>query len=169
MEVMPLMEASTGGAVAVAGPLHAVHSAQAAAKANDEDDHGQRGRETHLAHPCQGIEGQPMVPSAILLSGFQRLLQAHTRCSQKARRRLSHRQHVHLLLEFLLRRKLSRAVLAAPDVLLQLVARVVSQLVVQIERRVLLYPFAIHDYYLYQFFPGQRIFKIRTWQLALSM
>ena len=89
-----------------------------------------------------------MVPSAILLSGLQRLLQAHARRGQKARRRLFHRQHVHLLLEFLLRRQFGRAVLAAPDVLLQLVPRVVSQLVVQIKRRVLLYPFAIHDDYL---------------------
>src|SRR5271157_486041 len=89
-----------------------------------------------------------MVPGAMLLGGFQRLLQPHSGRGQKASGRLFHRQSVHLYLELLLVGHFGGAILAARDVLLQLVPRIVSQLVVQIQRDVLLHPFAIHNSYL---------------------
>ncbi len=127
-----------------APPQRAVHGAQAAAKADDHQDRSQRGRETHLPQPCRGIEGEAVIPGAMLLGVFQRFLQPHARPGQKAGGRLFHRQSVHLRLKLLLIGKLGSTVFAALDVLLQLVPRVVGQLVIQVQADVMLYPIAIH-------------------------
>src|SRR5208283_4177782 len=64
--------------------------------------------------------------------------------SQKTRGRFLNRQCAHLHLKLPLVAELGGAVLAAGDVLLQLMPRVISELVVQIKGDVLSNPFAIH-------------------------
>jgi hypothetical protein len=80
--------------------------------------------------------------------GFQGFLEPHSGCGQETRRWIDHRQCTELCLKLLLIRHLSRARLTAGDVLLQLVPGVVGELVVQIQRDILLYPIAIHSCYL---------------------
>ena len=80
----------------------------------------------------------------MLLGVFERFLQPHARTGQETGGGLFHRKNVHLSLKFLLVGELGGAVLAALNVLLELVARVVGQFVVQIQADVLLNPIAIH-------------------------
>src|SRR5439155_26857849 len=85
------------------------------------------------------------MPPAALLRGFKRFLQPHTRCRKQARVRFLYRRLRKLSAELLHRVEFACAVLATRDMLLQFVASVVGQLVINVENNVLLYPFALHS------------------------
>ena len=72
-----------------------------------------------------------MIPGAVRLHLLQRFLQLHARRRQEAGRNFLNRKRAHRSLELLLGSEFGGAVGAAGNVLLQFVACVVGQFVVQ--------------------------------------
>src|ERR1700685_143934 len=104
-----------------------VGSSDTAGKSYDKDGRSQRGSKTDLAKPGARIEYQPL-PEAALLSRFQSFLQSHARRGHQVRGRFLDRQLRQQGIELACRLQLSRAIAAACQMLLQLIAGIVRKL-----------------------------------------
>ena len=120
-----------------------ISCSNAAGEPNDENRGGQGGSEANFTQPRCRIENQTP-PKSALLRGFQSFLQAHARGRQQVRRWLLNRELRKRIVKCLGRAQLFRTFGAARQMLLEFVAGIVGQLVIEIQRNVLFDPFALH-------------------------